>query len=545
MKDEAHREIVRYHDRTKHHFQRYARSAGHMDWENQPNPFRIYEDTVSVPLPLLKKDPHLPHMSLFQNGSGAGEPFNLPAVAQFLELSLGLSAWKAYGRSRWSLRMNPSSGNLHPTELHLALYAVDGIRAGLYHYNPLMHSLELRADIPPGLCRSLSRHFPETGFLAALSSIIWRESWKYGERALRYCNHDVGHALGALRFSASLQNWQVNYLGGLSDADIDTVLGFDRTTWEPLEEEHPDLICCVRRGDATGVPQNLPPEIVEAFSKLTFYGKPNRLSPKRVDWRIIYQTARHSRKPRTQEVPDDFAAVRSFIDAPAVPLGAVQIIRQRRSATAFDPDGTLDKALFFAILDKTLARRNCPPFDVALGDSAVHLFLFVHNVSALPRGLYFLCRNPQDLPSLRAHLRSDFLWEETSPDLPLYLLEAGDFRQQAARLCCHQEIAGTSLFSLGMLARFDQSIRLAPYRYRHLFWETGLVGQTLYLEAEARGVRGTGIGCFFDDPTHDRLGLKDHTWQSLYHFTIGRPIEDPRLTTLPAYHHLQPDRDAD
>lgn len=50
---------------------------------------------------------------------------------------------------------------------------------------------------------------------------------------------------------------------------------------------------------------------------------------------------------------------------------------------------------------------------------------------------------------------------------------------------------------------------------------------------------GTGIGCFFDDPVHAALGLEDNTFQSLYHFTIGQPVEDPRLATLPAYHHLE------
>jgi hypothetical protein len=65
-----------------------------------------------------------------------------------------------------------------------------------------------------------------------------------------------------------------------------------------------------------------------------------------------------------------------------------------------------------------------------------------------------------------------------------------------------------------------------------------MIGQVLYLEAEAHGVRGTGIGCFFDDAVHDILGLSGNRYQSLYHFTIGRPIEDPRLTTYPAYHHL-------
>jgi hypothetical protein len=62
-----------------------------------------------------------------------------------------------------------------------------------------------------------------------------------------------------------------------------------------------------------------------------------------------------------------------------------------------------------------------------------------------------------------------------------------------------------------------------------------MIGQLLNLEAEAGGVRSTGIGCFFDDPMHDLLGLTGHQFQDLYHFTVGGPVEDTRLTTLPAY----------
>ena len=47
-----------------------------------------------------------------------------------------------------------------------------------------------------------------------------------------------------------------------------------------------------------------------------------------------------------------------------------------------------------------------------------------------------------------------------------------------------------------------------------LFWETGVIGQVLYLEAEAAGVRATGIGCFFDDPVHQVFGFNDATFQS-------------------------------
>jgi hypothetical protein len=66
-----------------------------------------------------------------------------------------------------------------------------------------------------------------------------------------------------------------------------------------------------------------------------------------------------------------------------------------------------------------------------------------------------------------------------------------------------------------------------------------MIGQVLYLEAEAHGNRGTGIGCFFDDAVHEIMGLSDNHYQSLYHFTVGKPIEDPRLTTHPPYDHLK------
>ena len=57
----------------------------------------------------------------------------------------------------------------------------------------------------------------------------------------------------------------------------------------------------------------------------------------------------------------------------------------------------------------------------------------------------------------------------------------------------------------------------------------------LYLEAEAAGVRATGIGCYFDDPVHRVFGLGGLAFQSLYHFTVGGPVEDARLTTLAPY----------
>lgn len=87
-----------------------------------------------------------------------------------------------------------------------------------------------------------------------------------------------------------------------------------------------------------------------------------------------------------------------------------------------------------------------------------------------------------------------------------------------------------------MVAEFEPLIRLhGAWQYPRLHWECGVIGQQLYLEAQALGHQGTGIGCFFDDLTNRLLNVEDLEYQSLYHFAIGCGVNDTRLTMLPGY----------
>ena len=532
------RAIIRCHEATKHHYDRYARSAGYMDWENQPNPFRIYEKTQVFDLPLLREDPRCTYSDLYRRKSNPCRGFTFETIAGFLELSLGLSAWKTAGGSRWSLRMNPSSGNLHPTEAHLVLPQIPTKPGGVYHYNALTHALEQRATLSTDIAQQILAHFGGEGFLIGLSTIFWRESWKYGERALRYCNHDVGHALAAASISANLYGWKVTCLNGLSDDALEILLGFDKTVFSDLEAEHPDLLCWVHPCDREQFPRTLPQSVISAFEDLPFKGEPNTLSRQHINWEIIYEAAKLTRKPQTTEKRYD-AGDRAWRRGGISNLAAAAIIRQRRSATAFDRQGSVSQDQFLTILDNTLPRGTSAPFDAELMDPSAHLLIFVHMVQGLTPGLYFFFRDERDVDALKAATRSGFVWQRIEKDFPLFLLEEGNFKQQATMVSCHQDIAGSGVFSLGMIARFKDSIAGQPFRYRHLFWEAGMIGQVLYLEAEAHGLRGTGIGCFFDDAVHEILGLTGNQYQSLYHFTVGRPVEDPRISTYPAYGHLK------
>src|SRR5204862_1812109 len=141
--------------------------------------------------------------------------------------------------------------------------------------------------------------------------------------------------------------------------------------------------------------------------------------------------------------------------------------------------------------------------------------------------------------NLKAAMHAHFAWEAPPgcpAELPLFLLERGDARLVATQVSCRQDIAGDGAFSLGMIAEYrEKLVAHGPSFYRRLFREAGAIGQVLYLEAEAAGVRATGIGCFFDDPVHQVLGFRDLGFQSLYHFTVGGYVDDPRLTTLAPY----------
>jgi SagB-type dehydrogenase family enzyme len=189
-----------YHQQTKHHLDRYARSLGYLDWATQPDPFRIFKGAVRVELPLAADSLNTPYADLFTPLAVLARPLDLSSIAILFELALGLSAWKEFKGNRWALRCNPSSGNLHPTEGYAILPALPHLEAGVYHYASRDHCLERRCFLEEGAAAELAGALPTDSLLVGLSSIHWRETWKYGERPFRYCQHDAGHAIAtALR----------------------------------------------------------------------------------------------------------------------------------------------------------------------------------------------------------------------------------------------------------------------------------------------------------------------------------------------------------
>ena len=547
--DESLEITLAYHERTKHHPGRYARALGHMDWATQPDPFRRFDGAALHPLDLVPPGDRPRYEPAFFLGNIPPAPLDRRWVSQVWHDSLALSAWKQAGDQRWSLRVNPSSGNLHPTEGYLITGPVEGLhhRPAVYHYAPHEHALERRAELSDEAWTTLSTQLPPGSVLVGLTSIHWREAWKYGERAFRYCHHDLGHAIGAVAVAAAGLGWEARLLEGVTHAELGHLLGVDVQSGP--EAEDADCLLALRPQDVV-----FPLEQQRAFTlggvvrpgwPTAWHGVPNRLSPDHGQhWPVIDEVAATTRKTSpalaaTWEAP---TAARQSLTAGDSTLALRPIVQQRRSAVALDGRSGLHRAAFFQILSKTIPGKDQIPFTTLPWRPHIDLLLFVHRVAGVLPGLYVLLRDPDREQTLRRRMTPSFAWsspEGCPASLPLFLLEAGDARKVAEQTSCGQEIAGDGVFAAAMLAEFRAPLEsLGPWFYRRLHWEAGVVGQQLYLEAEASGVRATGIGCFFDNLTHHTFGLEGDGFQVLYHFTMGGAIDDARLQTVPAYQHL-------
>ncbi len=623
--------ILAYHERSKHRLERYAAGPEALDWDAQPNPFREFAGSPRIKLPLIADTLTASFDDLHAPNAIPPQPFTLDHISALLELAFGLSAWKQYGSDRWAVRCNPSSGNLHPTEAYIITSQITGLEDGVYHYLSRDHLLEQRGKFA-------ASNSPQPTLRIGLSSIFWREAWKYGERAFRYCQLDTGHALGALRYAAATLGWTLHIRKDCSHQQLAHWLGLDRDSdFNSAEREEPELLIEISTSQTALTPAH--PDC----SPEHWYGQANILDAHPMyRWPVIDEVALASRKTsatsatikacenypahnrdseasnnlysshfplpnpdgatsHSTKLPEYGSQVAGYLPQAGEganeslrddkTLYAATLIRQRRSAQRFDAKFIQDLASLYQMLDALLP-RPAAPWDVWPEAARVHPVLFVHRVAGLASGLYALPRTPAAQIQMQSSMRSDFLWSKPAgcpKHLPLFLLAETNSSKAAKIMNCHQAIAGDSTFALAMLAEFDApltdmaqapplnmqsfsqgycpwaitrkalapvgsltqtlsrrergqssaganfTLTDTPWRYRELYWEAGLLGQVLYLQAEAAGLRGTGIGCFFDDTLHELLGLQDRTFQSLYHFTVGYPLTDERIASLPPY----------
>jgi hypothetical protein len=67
-----------------------------------------------------------------------------------------------------------------------------------------------------------------------LTSIVWRQAWKYGDRAYRYCLHNIGHAWQALALAAQAIGCDTFAFGNFRDDEVVQFCGLEKDEWPML-----------------------------------------------------------------------------------------------------------------------------------------------------------------------------------------------------------------------------------------------------------------------------------------------------------------------
>src|SRR4029077_11054396 len=222
-----------YHEFTKHSVEALGRTQHYLDWANMPGPYRHYEGVPILDLPADSPSPQTPAIEVLSGGLGNtlardGAAF----LSQLMFYSASISASKRVTSTGdiYALRVNPSSGNLHPSEFHFCTRDLVEWADGLYHYRASSHMAEQRGigDFA-GKLVSIS-----TPLVFVLTSIVWREAWKYGDRAYRYCLHDIGHAWQALTLAARAIGCESFGLGDFLDDRVSESWLLNQDEWPML-----------------------------------------------------------------------------------------------------------------------------------------------------------------------------------------------------------------------------------------------------------------------------------------------------------------------
>ena len=425
-----------YHQNTKHSYNSIRTNPNRVDWNNPPNKFKFYS-----------KDYKRVHLN------SSNQNYN------FLYLISGISAKKTYPTGEYYLRINPSAGALYPNEVYFQVRNVDGFEDGIYHLEVGTSSVVLlkKFEKNEGIEELLELSYSVDGFIFFISSIYFRSSWKYKNRAFRYCLLDAGHLIGTMEASSYLFDKKFEILYDFSKEKLNDFFSFD-------EKEFFTSIVIVgdkKEPKKDSFSLNLPAldgasyieENISFFEKNHLVEMAYKQSLKIVDKKAQEKSAIFNfQKQRFQDT-----------------------IFKRRSIREFTKQ-SISKLEFESIMNvvNQAIKSDC--------DDEVDIFYTINRVEGFILGLY---KNGE-------------------------LLKTGDFSSKAGYLCLEQDLGKSSAVTFFLTTKSQN--------YQEAYQKAGIIGHRLYLASNYLNIGCSGIGAYYDDDVCEFIG---ENTMVLYALAIG------------------------
>lgn len=425
-----------YHQNTKHSYNSIRVNPNRVNWNNPPNKFKFYpKEYTRIPL-------------LSQNDN-----YN------FLYLISGISAKKTYPGVEYYLRVNPSAGALYPNELYFQVRNVDGFEDGIYHLEVASSSAVLlqKLENNEGIEELLELSYSIDGFIFFVSSLYFRSSWKYKNRAFRYCLLDAGHLIGTIEASSYLFNKEFEVIYDFSKEKLNEFFSFDE------KEFFTSIVIAGEKQNNKKVSFSMLLPTLDGASyieeNISFFEK-NKLVE------MAYQDSLEITDKKAQEKSAIFNFQKQRLQ---------DTIFKRRSIREFTKQ-SISKLQFESIMNvvNQAIKSDC--------DEQVDIYYTINRVEGYILGLY---KNGE-------------------------LLRTGDFNSKAGYLCLEQDLGTSSAVTFFLTSKGKN--------YQELYQKAGVIGHRLYIASNYLDIGCSGIGAYYDDEVCEFI---EENTMVLYALAIG------------------------
>ncbi|HVG21559.1 MAG TPA: SagB family peptide dehydrogenase [Blastocatellia bacterium] len=503
----------RYHDLTKHSYWSIRRSPHYLDWDNKPSPFKIYPDIDPIPLSRAITQTGVPALrAIASTGIDAGGEAvpTLDQLASVLFYSAGVTREKTFPGGVIYFRAAACAGALYPNETYAVCGDIEGLSAGVYHFNPGDFSLRplRRGDWRGNLARATGSHprVASAPVILVYSAISWRSTWKYRDRAYRYHFWDNGTILANALALAAANGLPAEIVMGFVESEVNKLVAIDgegelalsllalghtesaSSSSTAIKESSELQLNVLPLSDSEVDYQSI--REMHAASSLTDEDEARGWRDAKVD--LLTPAASGSLVPLSpppdQELPD---------------LSIEEVIGRRASTRHF-----ARKAISFADLSAILdhATRGISADFLPGGRAQLNdIYIIVNRVDGLRPGAYFYRRDEKALEPLKE----------------------GEFSERAAYLTLEQSLGGDASATLFFMA--DLKRLLAAYGnrgYRAVQTEAGIIGGKAYLAAYALKRGATGL-TFYDDDVTDFFSPHAAGKSCIFVTALGVPGKRP------------------
>ena len=252
--------IIDYHEKTKHSEISVMNSPHYLDWDNRPNPFKIYTELPTIPLPVDFSMPSMnaimaisklysqykqfdEHVKTSRNDISKTKDFDrtksnintltFKDLAAILFFSAGITREIKYNNNTFYMRAASATGALYPIEIYIVCKNFNpDLQAGIYHFNPAQFSL---TNIRKGDYRNTlasiaadNQYILNSPLTIIFTSLAWRNAWKYQDRSYRHWYWDAGVIAANLIATTSSMNINTRLIMGFIDDQVNSLLALEK-----------------------------------------------------------------------------------------------------------------------------------------------------------------------------------------------------------------------------------------------------------------------------------------------------------------------------